>query len=536
MHFLSFALLVLLATPSIPKSNQIKHKDQTKIKKNLAPKKQVKGKSLLQKKKKSDKKVFKTKKPLLRVLSSKKSSHSVLEKTKKGKKEKQKFSLMRDHSVDVSLLPNKLLLWCQHRSYWKTVRLKIFIAGGSAFDPPELYGQARFLVYLLDQALNEPDNPAHSFKPSGANHYKVSLHKERIEIDVDLLPKQLGGALAHIVSMLKKVPKDSINTSVRNFLIRSVGRYPPPSITEMIDARLFDGLARGVFFQGKKKTFSVLQPFAIQTAYSALFKAGNIRILIMSALPCKVVKNEINKSFLSLSNQGIKSILLRRKNYYSARNKNASSTSRESRFFFARQMLLLYQLPELKRQDYISLLFVRYVAKQELKRALSRRFGEMFTVQSRMKLYFERGYLSFIFPKYSKKQQELKALSESAIGHLLMEPYPPGIESRLKLYRDSFLLKLLREESSMSARMQQLSSQMLLSATFNYPMMAKPVLAGVTTLSFRKMARHFLVRSSVFAHHTQPSSFRNITMLLISILLLWFFLDLLIRRSRREEE
>ncbi len=534
MQFLSFSLFLLLAVPAPPSKipthrknqnlNKVGGKIHLKIKKNL----QLSGKILIEKSPTSM--PIKGKKQLKKVSSSKK-KREISSQQQKNLKKKLSFENWRERGVVASKLNNGLLLWCRQRPYWKVTRVMFAVKGGSAYDPPELYGQTRFAAYFLRMLLNQPENPARSFKPTGAAQYDVHLGKEALKITANLFPSQLPLTLNHIAKVMKKDIRYSITPWIRNFLARSAGNYPPATLGELIDAYLFDGRAKGVFLRGRKKTFLTLQPFGLATAYKELFQPRNLRLLVMGPTSCSQVRRDVQSAFKRLVNVDKTYFEKKRRKHYLARMKKTSSRFWKKSLFLRNHAILLYRLPALQRQDFPKFLFTVFVAKKELERALKEHMSEQVRLTIVQQLYPQEGSLAFVVPSRAENATRLKKTLERAIGRLLMEPYSPALEARIELYRQQMLIDFREFHTSLRDFSQFLWQQFLFDAPFDFPVSLRPLLDKMTPEQFRKNIRHFLSESEIFSYK-RTSSIQYMVTLMIMLFLLWFVLDLFVRRWR----
>ncbi|MBU49229.1 MAG: hypothetical protein CL920_11080 [Deltaproteobacteria bacterium] len=435
-----------------------------------------------------------------------------------------------DKDVFVKTLSNGMLLWCMRQADWKFVELRILVAGGAASDPPKLHGRARFLSALLERTLNAPENPAKSPLPVGGAFYKVSLQKDWLVLKGRFAPNKLDLVLAHFAKALETLPPSTIPNKLRKSLAESTRKYPPPGVDERIDAQLFTG-SRAALLRGDAHTFNRLKSFALQTAHKEMFRAQGMRVLVSGGVDCAAFAGQAQKTLGSLPKHAPPKRIK-----HGGRKFSPFSAMQRQRWFAQNQVLLLYKLPSLSRLDVLPLRLLHYVTEKELQRTLTQKFGYPVPIRSRLRFSQKAGYMLFVLPATRANRKAIQEIAQRAVGQLLMDPYPPLLEGRLALYRETFAETLLQQKESSLGVIEQLLPQQMLSAKEPFPFQSEPVLKTLATSSFRKIARHYLSNNSSALETEFPFTFRRLSLVLIGLLMLWFFLDLLIRRTRRYDE
>jgi predicted Zn-dependent peptidase len=432
-----------------------------------------------------------------------------------------------DKSVVTTTLKNGLTAWCKPLSGTKTVHIRVGIAAGTSTDPKGLAGTARFLARLLEKRLNQPNNPPHSLLPAGGNQYKVEIQKDWITVTTTVSSKRVNEALKHIGKQLLAGPPQAIPSTMRKALKRSAGRFPPPSLDERVEAFLFSGQIRGALLRGKTRTFSKIAPFRLQTSHKELYQGHRIRLLVIGATDCAQTKGTVSAAF-----GPIKGEANNKKPLFTEANVRASR-----RMFLTQDLVHLYQLPTLYREDYLPLLLLQRLASKELTRALKQEFGGTFPLHTRLRTYEKHGYLLFVLPARSTRQRSVNKVLKNALGNLRMTPYKPALKQRLAMYLKTLQLSQIDEAGAMQAQADQLFAQLLLPAKkHRAPRSFAPLFKQMNPPAIRQLARKYMGQTVGLSSANRPFSLQRVLLFVVTLLLVWVLLDQTFRRSRRPEE
>ncbi|MCB9639239.1 MAG: insulinase family protein [Myxococcales bacterium] len=445
-----------------------------------------------------------------------------------------KGGLKQDTDVKVSMLPQSTLAWCYANKAPNVLRLRIAIAAGSSNDPRNLRGQSRFLAKLLAYRLNLPENPAQTPLPVGGTRYQVSLHKDWVFVDVFTRSSSLSVILKHIAKKIAEAPFQGLSLKtqkqIRSELARSAFGFPTVSLEERVDAYFYAGYPRGTFLRGQRRTFSSITSQQLQKAHKQLYSGEKIRVLMVGDLSCEKAFTALASAFTAISGKGPLS--------YPPRNAPENlATSQRGRLFLTQDLLFAYMLPSLQREDALPLDFLLHISREELERAFVQRFGETPRTKHILKAYPQSGYALWLIPMPSVGRPEMRDLLQKAIGGLLMSPYdPPSLVGHLETYKQETTLRWSEKMSSSQGTLSMLWEQMRLPSKVDYAYDWRTMSEALTTPSIRKLARHYLQRSSSLQRSPQAFSLQRVVLFIGSLLMLWFLLDLMIRRARRYDD
>jgi len=444
----------------------------------------------------------------------------------------KRLSSSLDQKVQVTQLSNGLVAWCRSDSRWKNLEFRLAIAAGSSNDPKGLAGRSRLLAYLLDQELNRPENPARSLFPLGGHRYHLLFAKDWVELRFRLKATALPTSLAHIAKVLKAFAKKTITPDMRNKWAKAAGNFPPPSLSERVDAHLFTGQARGILLRGKKNTFLNLQTFAIQSAYRQLYRASRMRLLVVGGLDCRQFKPLLKKNFGVLAKQD-SGVLFPQTVLINTKRKPRS-------LLFSEEFISLYKLPHLHRNNYLPLLIVSRVAIEEIKHQLVQKLASSFVPFSFLQPSATNGYFAIVLPSQQLARHRLKKLIKKTIGRLQMKQYLPSLEQRVVLYLHELSLELEGLQESGAGTAELLWPQLLLppakaKQSALAPIKLNPLFQKLNPSILRELALHFMDKDHSLSRVSRPFSMQRIAFLIGSLFFIWLLLDLLLRRSRRSE-
>jgi predicted Zn-dependent peptidase len=446
----------------------------------------------------------------------------------------EKDAFQADPHVFVRTLPKGGLLWCDGRHAQDLLRLRVAFVAGSATDPRSERGRARFLAHLLSHRLNLPENPARDLLPPGNARYRVRLSKEWLHIDVMARPADLHAILHHIQQRLLESPLQGISPNLlkqmREELQRSASRLTQAPLQERMDAYLYAGHPRGAYTDGRQRTFVGLSPQALQKGRALLFRSERLRILLVGRLDCKSALQETERLFSALDGSA--------PTFWLQKDApNNLETSRRGRLLLAQDALFPYLLPPLTRKDALPLAMTTAIAHEELKRAIQSRFGRSLTLHREDRIFSSAGYLYWHLPQPLAHRGELQTLLRQAIGRLLMSPYnPPELQQIINSYRQEIGLNWADQMASSRGAMALLWSQMRLPDTNPHPYDWRRLLSSLQRQDARVFARRYLNQPATLLREQQPFSLQGIVFFVGSLLVLWFLLDMMIRRSRRHED
>lgn len=437
-----------------------------------------------------------------------------------------------DADVQVFSLPNGLLTWCKGRSNWSVIEIRMAIAAGTAHDPKGLYGRSRFLAYMLDKRLNQPQNPARSLFPPGALQYRVILGKDWVEIRLKTTANELPTALAHLSQTLATFVQMPIEKLHRDELSKSTGSFPPSMLSEQIESYMFGGQARGALLRGKKQTFQTIQPFALRSAHEKLYTANRIRLLLVGNVDCQKLPSLLQNTMNPL-NKGkeedlfVKSLVNNSGNAHSLMN--------------AQEVLLLYQLPPLHRRSYVPLYVLKEIISKELQHQTRQQWGVSLLSQTYIQRFAYGGYLMVMLPASSLDRTHSQKMLKQTLGRLQMKQYLPALEQRVKLYLRETMFEMQQLQESTQGSIQLLWPQMLLPVQSNQkelkaPAQILPTLEAINPVIVRELALSFMLQDISMFRSLRPFSMQRVFMFIGTIILIWFLLDVILRRSRRPEE
>ena len=459
-------------------------------------------------------------------------------KVEKKKVEKAKKTVtLYDPSVQSQQLGNGFVSWCRTHTLKDVVQIRLAIAAGAGQDPKRLYGRSRLLAQLLKRKLNRLQNPAQPSKELDKGRFEVRLGKEWIQVRAQVTKASLKNSLAKLGQTLKALAKEGVNKreleKVLKKLSQSAGRFPPISTLERIDAYLFAKHARGRFLRGRKRSFRRLKKNEeVMKGFKSLFRADRMRLLVVGDVACKETNTLVQKSFGQLIGDKVdtfKSVV------------SPMSAHHKGRFFLTNEVIQLYKFRKLTREDLMPLLFIHYVAEKELMRAFRKKFGELFPMKTALQTFPHAGYLFFAVPAPAPRQRQMRHLLQKTLGHLMTYPYEPRLEGRIKAYKKSFLLHIRQKEHGMSSLLELLFAQMLLPSKIKgkapFSQREKAVLGatvrGMTLKGFREHALQFLKENVSLNRVQKPFSLQRIGLFIATLLLVWFSIDLFLRRGRR---
>ncbi len=442
--------------------------------------------------------------------------------------------LRRDPRVKVLSLETGLLSWCYANDARDVLRLRVAVAAGTANDPRTLRGQARFLSKLLAYRLGRPENPAKSPLPVGGARYHVTLQKDWILIDAFAQSASLRVILGHIAQRLQESPLRGVDASalqqIRSELMRASARFPSASFEERIDAFFYAEHPRGSYLRGQRRTYQSITPAMLEAAHKALYRAERVRVLLVGEISCDAAFSSVRSAFATLTGKGPTA-------YPILGAPENLATSRRGRMFLTQDLLLAYLLPPLRRKDALPLDFLLYVGQQEMERAFRQRFGESPKTKRILQSYPQSGYVLWLLPTPSLERLEVNDLLRKALGGLLMDPYdPPALTGYLDTYRKEATLSWAERMGSSREASTLLWAQMRLPASVDYAYDWRALGDGLKTPQVRDLARRYLRNVSLLRRGPEAFSLQRIVLLVGSLLMLWFLLDLMIRRARRFDE
>lgn len=438
-----------------------------------------------------------------------------------------------DPSVETSITSKGMIVWCASNPRWHGVLMNLSIAAGPASDSPKHRGQARFLARLLETRLNLPKNPAQTLLPAGQGRYHVTLQKEWLQIHASLPKGGLREALLHLSERLAEAPThglpDTIVHDLRKELLASSGRFPALSAAERIDSFLYVNHPRGRFLRGRATAFQALRSEDLNAAHPKLYRAERMRLLLLGALDCGGLFSLAQDAFAKLP--GTPKPLLR-----PFPGPGRLENAPRGRLFLPQEIFSLYLLPPLQREDAIPLEMTLSIAQEEIALALRKRFGEAVPFSSLAQPFEEGGYLLFSLPNPPTLRSEITKILRENLGKLLMSPYnPPMLESRILILRDEYQRHLQDATASIVKQKELLLAQLLLPSETNVAYEPLSVIRSIKPSTFRLLARRYLASPVPLVQSIQPFSLQRIVLFIGSLLALWFFLDLMIRRTRRED-
>lgn len=435
-----------------------------------------------------------------------------------------------DTSVTAKTLANGMQTWCKGQSAWSVVELRLAIAAGSAHDPKGLAGRSRLLATLLEKKLNQPKNPARSLAPPGGHRYHVSLGKDWVEVRLRASSSQIPAILKHLATSLQTFHKQPLTGEIRDALKKTARNYPPPSLTERVDAYLFDKQPRGQLLRGKRHTFSSIQSLAVLRTYEELYSANRMRLLLVGHVACDALSQTLEDTLGNLS-RGKDAPL------FPKATANAAGGSRS--LLASQDLFALFQLPPLHRRSYIPLHVLRRVADKELRFQLEKAYGAPVRVLDMVQPSAHHGYFLFAVPAQPLNRQVLQAKLKKILGRLQMKRYLPALEQRVKLYLDEVLTKLQQQQESSAGAANLLWTQLLLpphNNTHRPPPQLKPVLESLSPSTLRELALLFMSRDMSVSRPIRPFSMQRIALFIGTIILVWLLLDIVLRRTRRPDE
>ncbi len=437
-----------------------------------------------------------------------------------------------DPNVQVISLGNGVLAWCQSKANWHIVEVRIGIAAGTANDPKGLFGRSRFLAHMLRKQLNQPKNPARSLFPPGDQRYRVILGKDWVEIRLRSTRKQIPSILSHIAQSLHTFQKQPLTSTLRGELAKTASSFPPPMLSERVDAFLFGKQSRGALLRGRKSTFRSIQRLPLQTAYEALYSPNRMRVLVVGGVDCNEVKATMHKTWMILP-RGKHSTL------YTQASPNPSVNTRS--LLVRQQLFSLYQLPALHRQSYIPLQILQHVALRELSYQMNLKFGNPFPIQSYLQPSAKNGFLVVAIPAKPLSRGRLQKHIKQTLGELQMKRYRPTLEQRVQLHLRETQMKLQQMQESSAGVAQLLWPQLLLppqkaSTAKQPPSQLQPILKTLKPTTIRQLALLFMARDLSLRGANRPLSMQRIALFIGTIILVWLLLDIILRRTRRTEE
>lgn len=442
--------------------------------------------------------------------------------------------LRRDPQVKVLSLSTGLLSWCYASTARDVLRLRVAVAAGATTDPRKLRGQARLLSKLLAYRLSRPENPAKSPLAVGGARYHVTLQKDWVLIDALAQSASLGTILGHIAQRLQESPLSGVDASslqqIRSELMRSSARFPAASLEERMDAYFYAEYPRGSYLRGQRRTYQTITPAMLVAAHKALYRAERVRVLMVGELSCEAAFSSVRSAFEKLAGKGPAV-------YPTEGAPENLVTSRRGRMFLTQDLLLAYLLPPLRRKDVLPLDFLLYVGQQELERSFLQRFSEIPQTKRIVQPYPQSGYVLWLVPMPAMERPEVDDLLRKALGGLLMDPYdPPALVGHLETYRKEAALSWAERMGSAREAATLLWSQMRLPSSVDYAYDWRVLSDMLKTSEVRDLARRYLRNVSMLRRGPEAFSMQRVVLLVGSLLMLWFFLDLMIRRARRTDD
>ena len=135
------------------------------------------------------------------------------------------------------------------------------------------------------------------------------------------------------------------------------------------------------------------------------------------------------------------------------------------------------------------------------------------------------------------ERSEVNDLLRKALGGLLMDPFdPPALVGHLETYRKEAALSWAERMGSAREAAALLWSQMRLPSSVDYAYDWRALSDTLKTSEVRDLARRYLRNVSMLRRGPEAFSMQRIVLLVGSLLMLWFFLDLMIRRARRTDD
>lgn len=437
-----------------------------------------------------------------------------------------------DLDVKVYSLPNGLLSWCKSRPSWEVVEIRMAIAAGTVHDPKGLYGRSRFLSYLLHHRLNQPQNPAQSLLPPGGQRYHTMLGKDWVELQIKTTTQALPAVLQHIGKSLVDFMQSPTDKLQRDALSKGAGSFPPPSITEQIEAYMFGGQPRGALLRGRKKTFQTIQPFALRSAHEKLYTAKRMRLLVVGSADCQSLPALLQKTLGALPNGKDEDLYVK---------SLVNNTGNAQNLLNSQDVFLLYQLPSLHRRSYIPLVVLQDIVKKEIHHQTVQQWGQSVRVSSQLQPLAHNGYLTVHIPSSPLERVQTQKMLKQTLGRLQMKQYLPALEQRIKLYLGEVRVQMQQLQESSVGTVRMLWPQMLLPSQHNQketqaPTQIIPTLEGLNSTNIRELALNFLLQDIPLFRNLQPFSMQRVALFIGTIILIWLLLDMILRRSRRPEE
>lgn len=440
---------------------------------------------------------------------------------------------MRDESVKVTKLSNGLESWCQPMSGTKLAYIRLSVAAGTATDPRGLAGTARFIAELLKQKLNTPSLPPKQQLPKGGNLYEVELQKEWVHIKTQVHTSKLDVSLSHMAQSTKEAP-GTPTKSLREMLRRSAGRFPPASLLERIDSTLYRREMRGRQLRGSARTFKVIRTFALNSRHGSLYRGPNMKLLVVGGVDCDKSLDTIKKTFGVLP--GPKKKKPKTKQSRTLTGKMMRGLRQSMRPFLPQELIQVYMLPKIKREDWLPLNVLKHITEFELERSLSQKYGNQLPLHTAIQPFTDNGYMLFILPARAGSRRPLAKLLKATLGNLRMDPHAATLKERIPTYLPRIRLKYQELMESPKERAEQLMGQLLLpSKRYPYPQAILPALKKLDGRSVRRLARMYMGQPKALSPSHPPFSLQRVILFIGTLLLVWVLLDQTFRRSRRNE-
>ncbi len=432
-------------------------------------------------------------------------------------------------------------VWCESNPQWKAAHLTAAIAAGSAYDPDGLSGISRFLANIVRERLNRPKNPARNIFPPGNSRYHLIMDKIWVKISATVQPGDIQTAIPHLSKSISRPVEEKELNSLRNFLAKTSGKFPPLSLKENVELLLFGPHSRGLPLRGSAKTFRNAQLFLLKESQEKLYAPHRIRWLVL-APQCEPAIKALEKEFKNKKSKtplpkGAAAIFPK---------KEIIRSSISSKNPMQREFMSLYLLPTLHRHDYPTLFLTFSIIKKELEYNLQKLYGEYFTIFTFLQPEYQNGYAAIITFSQPLMREKLEEEVKKIIGRLQLKGYSPALEQRLTLF-----LTELKNEYSSQLNSQQFRSQWLLQQLL-LPPNPKPkkeekgleikippqpldmtaIIDSTTPALFRELALHYFERDIKFQMGVPPFSLQRIVFFIGILILMWLLIDLFFRRSR----